>query len=229
VAVKVFTAFRAYVTPNDTWVVLVLPFLVLSAASLTVSLRRLVWNRATLSVAALTLSQAVLVVVHQNQARYALLVLPAVVLLFAVGLQDRPAMNPGLKAGLWAVLIFGLLPVDVVLAHRSRAEGAREAAARQALSSALADVPSDEAVAVEYSDPRFLMFGYAVRPRTALYIAPWYSRDELHDLAATIKVRWLLCDPASPLVGRLPGVIMPARRTSVVDTTLALFRVADER
>ena len=157
--------------------------------------------------AALVAAHFLTIVVFQNQFRYMVTVLPALIGAVAVG-----AHRSGWLGRRWvptaaaASLLLVEIAVNAPVAGWIRADALREGRAREALSTAAASlVPADDRVVVE-AKGRYLLIGYVLRPRPVLFVDSGYSAEQYDGLASGFGAEWLICRQGSAILQRVQAV-----------------------
>lgn len=144
------------------------------------------------------------IIVHQNQARYLLVVTPAVLAGGAVMLNKiKFFQSKRAKLALISGLIVFLTASNAPLVTRLRQEGFREKKLRTILSSKFDNtIPKNESLIVDASDRYDQIFGYVLRPRTVIFVESSYKCEEYETIREKGNAKWLLCPLKSPLVER---------------------------
>jgi hypothetical protein len=149
----------------------------------------------------------------QYQARYQIMILPALFIAVSLQLARAPFQISGksvLCYMLLVVLCGTLLNLQFAQKFRKAAgDQGRLVAAISKTAGLLVPETAPVMVSAE-TNLDWVQAGFAIRPRTALIVPPWYKdlgRYEI--LASRVGVQWLLCPESSVLPGRLSARPVP--------------------
>jgi hypothetical protein len=142
------------------------------------------------------------IMIHQNQPRYMLLPIPAI-LACSVLLINRINFFQLRQAQIVTLLAvtFCLTVLSMPLVIRSHNEGLRERELRVGLARMFdSTVAKNESLMVDTTRNYNLILGYVLRPRTVIYITSGYSKEDYQTLRRKGNAQWLFCPMNSPLL-----------------------------
>jgi hypothetical protein len=141
------------------------------------------------------------ILISQNQFRY-LLVSTPIMLICSALVIDRISLLQS-KRVQWALTLgvfISLTVCSVPIATSLHYQGLHEKELCSSLKSIFDDtVPKSDSLMVAGSG-KYLMVGYALRPRTTVFIQPGYDHDDYQIMRERVNAKWLLCPKKSPLV-----------------------------
>jgi 4-amino-4-deoxy-L-arabinose transferase-like glycosyltransferase len=194
---KIVSNLSTQIVPNS-WLLQLfyLPFNVLAALSV-----YLLFIRKTNSGRRIAYCGGILLLLHiatilifQNQFRYLLIPIPAVLACSAlvidkIKLLQSKRVQTAVLLGVFIALMVVNTPIAIDLHH----QGLQEKELCTTLKSVFDDaIPESDSLMVAATG-KYLKLGYVLRPRTTVFLRPVYDHDDYQIMRERVNAKWLLC------------------------------------
>ena len=190
-----------------------LPVNLLLAMWLALKVRSRQWNLLDSAAAAMVVIHFLTILVFQNQPRYALPLLPALIPAAVSAAREAGGFDRKMAAqAVIGILVLAVLGSGALLVRTLRRDALQETVARTALLAALkGPVSASDRVMVE-ADGSYILMAYVLRPNPVLLVRDDYTAAQYEQLVRNFAARWLLCRDRSPMLASIHGrVPVPLR------------------